>query len=119
MSYKNEYQGKVVLITGASSGFGRGTAVELAKRGASVVLAARGEDKLAEVLGECKGKAVAVSTDASDPQAVASLAEKAIAAFGRIYVWINDAGVAAIGKFDQVPLADHEQVIKTNLLGTV
>jgi short-subunit dehydrogenase len=122
MSDSNEYRDKVVVITGASSGFGKGTAVELARRGAAVVLAARSADALAQLARDCEsadGKAVAVPTDVSDPQAVAALATQAVAAFGRIDVWINNAGVAAIGRFDEVPLADHDQVLRTDLLGTL
>ena len=54
MAKRNEYADKVVIVTGASSGFGRGTAVELAKRGASVVLAARSGDTLDEIARECE-----------------------------------------------------------------
>ncbi|WP_040891487.1 SDR family NAD(P)-dependent oxidoreductase [Zavarzinella formosa] len=120
MSDNNEYQGRIVVITGASSGFGRGTALELAKRGASVVLAARSPEALTELAQECEtagGRAMAVPTDVSDRNAVAALTDKAVARFGRIDVWINGAGVAAVGRFDQVPLEDHEQVIRTDLLG--
>jgi len=121
MSIQTEYRNKVVVVTGASSGFGRGAAVELARRGTSVVLAARSAETLNEVARECEtagGKALAAPTDVSDRSAVEELARKAIGTFGHFNVWINDAGVAAIGRFDQVPLADHEQVIKTDLLGT-
>ena len=55
----------------------------------------------------------------SDRAAVENLARQAIGRFGHFDVWINDAGVAAIGRFDQVPLEDHDQVIKTDLLGTI
>ncbi|HEY1188266.1 MAG TPA: SDR family oxidoreductase [Gemmata sp.] len=122
MAEKGEYRNRVVVITGASSGFGRGAAVELARRGAAVVLAARSTVTLNEVARECAaggGRAVVVPTDVSDRGAVEELSRKAVSAFGHFDVWINDAGVAAIGRYDQVPLADHEQVIKTDLLGTV
>lgn len=121
MSDQSEYRSKVVVITGASSGFGRGAALELARRGASVVLAARSAEALNELARECEtrgGKALAVPTDVSDRGAVEELSRKAIGAFGHYDVWINDAGVAAIGRYDQVPLEDHDQVIKTDLLGT-
>jgi short-subunit dehydrogenase len=55
----------------------------------------------------------------SSRDAVANLAARAIDRFGGFNVWINDAGVAAIGRFDEVPLEDHEQVIKTDLMGTL
>jgi NADP-dependent 3-hydroxy acid dehydrogenase YdfG len=118
----SKYQGKVVVITGASSGFGKGTALELAKLGCSVVLAARSDDTLEALALECDasgGHAHAVPTDVSDRSAVEKLAAEVIGKFGHFDVWINDAGVAAIGRFDVVPLEDHDQVIKTDLLGTI
>lgn len=122
MSDTSEYRGKVVVITGASSGFGRGTALELARRGASVVLAARSAELIEDLARQCEtdgGRALAVPTDVSDRAAVEALARRASTRFGHIDVWINNAGVAAIGRFDQVPLMDHEQVIQTDLLGTL
>src|SRR5262245_60755225 len=114
MAKTDQYAGEVVVVTGASSGFGRGAAVELAKKGASVVIAARSENTLSDVAKECEaagGKALAVPTDVSDPAAVEGLAEGAVRRFGHFDAWINNAGVASIGRFDEVPLADHDQVI--------
>ena len=119
---ENQTAPRVVVITGASSGIGRGTAVAFAQRGATVVLAARRDDVLDEVAAECVaagGTALAVPTDVSDPASVQELARAATARLGRIDVWVNDAGVAAIGRFDEIPLADHTQVIATNLLGAL
>ena len=121
MPKSDPYKAKIVVITGASSGFGKGTAIELAKRGACVVLAARNAELLDAVARECDaagGKALAVPTDVSDPAAVANLVKRTLERFKHFDVWINDAGVAAIGRFDAVPLEDHEQVIRTDLLGT-
>ena len=118
----NEISGKVIVITGASSGFGKGTALELARRGATVVLAARRENLLDELAQECNsagGRALAVPTDVSIQDEVANLAETTLTQFGRIDVWINNAGAGAIGRFEDVPLADHVQVIATDLLGTL
>jgi short-subunit dehydrogenase len=114
--------GKVVVITGASSGFGKGTARELARRGASVVIAARRGGLLDDLARECEaagGRAVPVTTDVSDAREVGRLGERAVDEFGRIDVWINNAGVGALGRFERVPLADHVQVIATDLLGTL
>jgi short-subunit dehydrogenase len=119
---ERDLNGKVVVITGASSGFGRGAALELAKAGASLVLAARRGALLEELARECEAhgvRAIAVQCDVSRAEDVAELAQRARAEFKRIDTWINDAGIAAIGKFQDVPLEDHTQVISTNLLGVL
>lgn len=114
--------GKVVVITGASSGFGKGVAKMLAAQGASLVLAARRTDLLEQLALECEAagaQAVAVPTDVSREDDMEQLAKTALQRFGHIDVWINNAGVGAIGRFERTPLADHVQVIKTDLLGTL
>lgn len=114
--------GKVIVITGASSGFGRGAAVALASGGAAVVLAARRAGALQEVARECEeagGRALAVPTDVRDAEAVQRLLTAAVGAFGGVDVWVNDAGVGAIGRFEDIPLDDHRRVIEINLLGTI
>jgi short-subunit dehydrogenase len=121
MADKN-YAEKVVVITGASSGFGRGTALKFAEAGASVVVAARRDDLLEGLAAECEacgGKALVVPTDVSIPDEVEELCNQALQTFGRIDVWVNNAGVGAIGRFDEVPLDVHLQLINTNLLGTI
>ena len=113
---------KVVVLTGASSGFGKGAALELARKGAKLVVAARRMELLEELANECNaegGEAIACVTDVSRRPEVERLAGAALAAFGRIDVWINNAGVGALGRFERVPLEVHEQLIATNLLGTL
>ena len=112
----------VVVITGASSGVGRGVALALARQGARLVLAARRDEVLTELAAECAalgGQAAAVPTDVSEPEAVLALRDAALARYGGIDVWLNNAGVAALGAFEEVPLADHLQVLRTDLLGTI
>lgn len=113
---------KVIVITGASSGFGKGAALKFAEAGASVVLAARRDQLLDELVTSCEalgGRAIAVPTDVSIEDDVHHLAQQAISTFGRIDVWINNAGVGALGNFWDIPVADHAQVIQTNLTGVI
>ena len=117
-----EVSGKVVVITGASSGFGKGTALQLAGRGAKLVLAARRDNLLEELAQQCQaqgGEAIAVHADVSKQADVEQLAQTALSTFGRIDVWINNAGGGAIGRFEEVPIDKHVQVIETDLLGTI
>jgi NAD(P)-dependent dehydrogenase (short-subunit alcohol dehydrogenase family) len=112
----------VVVITGASSGFGKGVAQIFAAQGAQLVLAARRADLLEELVHECGAagaKAIAVPTDVGKREEVERLCQIAVAEFGRIDVWINNAGVGALGRFERIPIEDHEQVIRTDLLGVL
>ena len=114
--------GKTYVITGASSGLGRGTALRLAALRANVVLAARRTEVLNEVAAEAEragGRALVVTTDVSKVEDVENLARTAVQRFGRIDVWINNAGVGAIGVFDRIPLADHARLIDVNLKGVI
>lgn len=115
-----ELLGKTVVITGASSGVGLATAEAFADAGCRVVLAARGEDGLAKALDRCLafgGFAIAVPTDVSDYEQVQKLVSEAVAFGGEIDYWVNNAGVMASGKFEEVPIDVSHQVIKTNLFG--
>ena len=113
---------KTAVITGASSGIGRATALELAARGYNLVLAARRGKELAAVAKECRQADVsvlAVPTDVSDEVAVNQLAAQATEEFKVIDVWINGAGVLVYGKFLDIPTADFRQVLDTNVMGCV
>jgi short-subunit dehydrogenase len=114
--------GRTYVIVGASSGFGRGAAVELGRRGANVVVAARRADLLEEVAAEVRragGQALAVPTDIAAPDQVEALAQAAERRFGRIDVWMNIAGVGATGRFWDVPVADYSRIVDVNLKGVV
>ncbi|MFA7679934.1 MAG: SDR family NAD(P)-dependent oxidoreductase [Pigmentiphaga sp.] len=123
MSRKRENViGETVVITGASSGFGRGVALELAAMGANVVLAARRTDELEALALEINtegGTALPVTADVSAAGDVARLATAAIERFGRIDVWINNVGVGALGLFWDIPIDDHARVIDVNLKGLI
>jgi short-subunit dehydrogenase len=114
--------GRTYVVTGATSGFGRGTALELARLRGNVVIAGRRADVLDEVAAQVEsagGQALAVPTDVADAAQVERLAEAAIERFGHIDVWINNAGVSAIGRFDDIPLADHARIVDVNLKGAI
>lgn len=113
---------QVVVITGASSGIGRATALRFADGGASVVLAARNGEALEEVAGQVRargGSALAVVTDVALWEQVAHLASEAVARFGRIDTWVNNAGISEYATFEDLPVADMERIIRVNLLGTM
>lgn len=113
---------QVVVITGASSGIGREAALRFADRGASVVLAARNEEALEEVarqVGVRGGEALVVVTDVALWEQVAHLASEAVARFGRIDTWVNDAGISEYATLEDLPVADMERIIQVNLLGTM
>jgi len=119
---QQDLAGKVVVITGASSGFGKGVACRFAELGAYLVLAARRADLLAELAEHCialGGRAIPMPSDVSRRADVERLAEAAVREYGRIDVWVNNAGVGALGRFERIPIEDHEQVIRTDLLGVL
>ncbi|MEC3875106.1 SDR family oxidoreductase [Chryseobacterium salviniae] len=113
-------KGKTVVITGGSSGVGRAAAEAFALEGCNIVVAARGKEALDETVSLCHDLGVAalgVPTDVSIAADVQNLANKALQFNGRIDIWINNAGVMASGKFEDIPMELNEQVIKTNLFG--
>ncbi|MGJ4949046.1 SDR family oxidoreductase [Bradyrhizobium sp. HKCCYLS20291] len=117
-----DLRGTRVVVTGASSGIGRATALALAREGASLVLAARREDVLKDVATECEtlgGRAIAVGTDVTDAEAVKHLADRAVQTFGGIDVWINNAGTGVFGAYQDADIALHRKTIEVNLLGTM
>ncbi|HYC60275.1 MAG TPA: SDR family oxidoreductase [Thermoanaerobaculia bacterium] len=112
----------VVVITGASSGIGRATAIELASRGATLVLASRDAVALEDVVAECEaagGAAVAVATDVTREEEVEAVGRLAVSRFGRIDVWVNNAAVALFATFENAPSDVYRRVIETNVFGYV
>ncbi|MDY7230232.1 SDR family oxidoreductase [Hyalangium rubrum] len=119
---KRAWKGKVIVITGASSGIGRATALVLAKKGAHLVLAARREEPLDELAQQCEAlgiRCLSIPTDVSEADAVRALAAQAVQAFGRIDGWVNNAGVYLLGRLEETPDEAFRQVMETNFFGTV
>jgi short-subunit dehydrogenase len=113
---------RTFVVTGASSGFGRGVALKLGSYGSNVVLAARRKEVLEEVAAQVRatgGTPLVVTMDVSKPGDIERLASAALRRFGQVDVWINNAGVGAIGRFEDVPLRDYDRVIDVNLKGVV
>lgn len=117
---QNNISGKVIVITGASSGVGRAAAETFSSAGCKLILVARGQqglDEVVDISNNLGAYAIGISADISVAEEVEKIAEKTLEHFGRIDVWVNNAGVMANGKFEDIPMEIHEQVIKTNLFG--
>lgn len=113
---------QVMVITGASSGIGLATALAAAQAGASVVLAARSENVLTQLAAQINaagGRAVAVVADVADPVDVERIANVALAEFGRIDTWVNNAGISIYGRLDEVNLDDQRRLFDVNFWGVV
>jgi NADP-dependent 3-hydroxy acid dehydrogenase YdfG len=118
----NNIEGKVIIITGASSGLGEAASRELSKQGARLVLGARRIDRidaLAKELGNNGGKAVAVSTDVTKYEEVKNLVDTAVKEFGRVDVIINNAGLMPQSPLDRLKIEEWNQMIDVNIKGVL
>lgn len=114
--------GKVVVITGASSGLGEATARHLAAHGASVVLGARRVERLnalVEEITKAGGKAVAVATDVTRREQVKQLVDTAVQTYGRIDVIINNAGLMPHSPLERLKIDDWDRMIDVNIKGVL
>ena len=115
-----EINKRTVVITGASSGAGRAIALQFARRAERLILASRNMKMLEEVAEECRifgAEVKCLEVDVTDYHAVINLAAAADEFGNGIDIWVNNAGVLAVGAFDEIPMEVSEQVLKTNLLG--
>jgi len=115
-------ESKVIVITGASSGIGEATAKLVAKDGAKVILGARRENKLKKIADEIEklgGKAAYQVTDVTDDNQVEALAKLAIDKFGRIDVWLNNAGIMPQSILSEKKINDWNNMIDINIKGTL
>ena len=111
-----ELTGKVVAITGASSGIGAATAVACARAGAAVALAARRKERVDE-LAERIGNAVAFETDVTDEEQCRAFVDGAAAQLGRLDVLVNNAGVMHLGPIEGAPTDEWRRMMNVNVLG--
>ena len=118
----NGISGKVIVITGASSGLGEAAARLLAAEGAAVVLGARRVDRirsLADELSANGAKALALATDVTNPEEVKALVDAAVQQFGRIDVMINNAGLMPHSPLERLKIEDWNRTIDVNIKGVL
>ena len=111
---------KVALVTGASQGIGRATAVALAEAGAKVAVAARSADKLASVVSEIEakgGEGLAVTMDVADAAQIKAGFQQVLGKFGRLDILVNNAAITRDTLALRMKLEDWEAVLRTNLTG--
>ncbi|SFJ39959.1 NADP-dependent 3-hydroxy acid dehydrogenase YdfG [Amycolatopsis sacchari] len=108
--------GKVVLVTGASSGIGRATALRLAREGHQLVVGARREDRLAELAATAPGVDVR-RLDVTDREDVAAFVDGAVADHGRVDVLVNNAGVMPLSRLDSLHVDEWDRMIDVNVRG--
>jgi short-subunit dehydrogenase len=113
---------QVMVITGASSGIGLATTLAAAEAGAKLVLAARSAQvlaTLAEHINVAGGRAIGVVADVANATDVEQIADVAIAEFGRIDTWVNNAGISIYGRAEEVSLEDQHRLFDVNYWGVV
>jgi NADP-dependent 3-hydroxy acid dehydrogenase YdfG len=119
---RNNIEGKVIVITGASSGLGEASARLLSTQGASVVLGARRQDRiqsLADELTGSGGKALAITTDVTHCEQVKRLVDAAVQTYGRIDVMINNAGLMPQSPLERLKIDEWNRMIDVNIKGVL
>jgi NADP-dependent 3-hydroxy acid dehydrogenase YdfG len=109
--------GTVALVTGASSGIGAATAVELARLGASVALVARRRERLDALAGRLEGESLVLEADVADEVAARAAVEQTVGEFGRLDTVIANAGVMLLGPVEEAPLEEWQRMVDVNLSG--
>ncbi len=117
------YQGKTIVVTGASQGIGRALCLELAGQRPNLVLAARDRSALEATAAECEtrgARSLVVPTDVTDEAACRNLVERTTERFPALDVVVNNAGIGMIARLDEVTdLRPYEQLMRVNYLGSV
>ncbi|GIK65516.1 MAG: 3-ketoacyl-ACP reductase [Chloroflexota bacterium] len=121
MSSEARLTGKVAVITGASRGIGRATAIALARDGAQVVLTARNQAELESLAGEIHGlggSALVVAADLTQAMEVERLRHKTMVTLGRVDILVNNAGVSKYGSLMELGIDDYDWMMNTNMRST-
>jgi NADP-dependent 3-hydroxy acid dehydrogenase YdfG len=113
----NELEGTVALVTGASSGIGEATALELARMGAAVAIVARRADRLAALADRIGERALAITADVTEQAQAERAVERTASELGRLDILINNAGVMLLGPIVDAPLAEWQRMVDINILG--
>jgi NADP-dependent 3-hydroxy acid dehydrogenase YdfG len=119
---ENNIKGKVIVITGASSGLGEAAAKHLSVLGATVVLGARRSDrieKLAQVINNNGGEALVVAMDVTKRDQVKNLVDSAVEKFGRVDVLLNNAGIMPLSPIDRLNVDEWDAMIDVNIKGVL
>ena len=115
-------QDQVVAVVGASSGIGRETALQFAKKGAKLVVSGRSEEKLASLVDEIRsfqGEVTSVIAEVTDFDQVKAIADKAVEVYGRLDTWVHLPATAVFALFEETKPEEFKRVIEVNLLGQV
>ena len=112
-------EGKVVLVTGASSGIGRETALALSVAGAQVAIGARRIDRLASLVDAAPGEVVPLQLDVTDPASVRRAVSETVGHFGRLDALVNNAGLMQSGLILGADVSEWRRMVDTNLLGSM
>jgi short-subunit dehydrogenase len=113
---------QIVVVTGASSGIGRATALLFAQKGSSIVLAARNREALDAVAAEIEragGRAHVTAADVAEWEQVQRVATEAVGRFGRLDTWVNNAAVSAYGTVAQMEVSEIQRIVQVNLMGQI
>lgn len=113
---------QVVAVVGASSGIGRETALQFAKKGAKVVVSARSESKLTSLVEEIRsfgGEATAVVADVMIFEQVKTIADRTVEVYGRLDTWVHAAAIGVFALFDEMTPEEFKHVVDVNLMGQV
>lgn len=115
-------RGKVVAVTGASAGIGRAIALKLAESGARLVLGARNTVKLSALVAEIKtagGEAIGIEIDVKNKADLVRFVDTAVGHYGRLDVFVNNAGVSQLSRIDELDIEGWEEMIDVNLKGVL